>query len=69
MRSKYAQLVLDVVAKSPSRCLKRETIIKEVSKLTGEPEGRVENALTQLLRRMTRKGLLERRDGYYCLKT
>jgi DNA-binding response OmpR family regulator len=69
MKSKYTQLVLDVIAKSPSRCLKREVIISEVSRITNEPKERVENALVQLLRRMVSKGLLERRDGYYCLKS
>jgi hypothetical protein len=67
-RSKYGQLVLNIIATSPARCVKREILIEEIAKQTGEPRDRVENALGKLLRQFVARGMLERKNGYYCLK-
>jgi DNA-binding IclR family transcriptional regulator len=66
-RIKYAQHVLNLVGSSPSKCMKKEVLVEEISKLTGEPKAKVDNALSGLLRRMSERGILVRKDGYYCL--
>jgi len=66
-RSKYAQHVLDIIGSSPAKCMVREALIEAVAKATGEPEKRVKKALTPLLKRMVLRGLIVRKDGYYCL--
>jgi DNA-binding IclR family transcriptional regulator len=66
-RIKYAQHVLNLIGSSPSKCVNRWVLVEEISKLTGEPRARVDNALNGLLRRMSERGILVRKDGYYCL--